>query len=818
MINLINRPKRRRDERDLREAIPIFSFENNKVVFRDGHVAVGFRIHAAEMETWSAAHYASFNNSLAQQLSSFPEEAVLQKTDVYYFEEYQGDAGAREYFELKTQQHFAHSMVLHHKGYLFISFPPQNKKRNSIHPFNTLLMASKSMLGNAFGQIEEALEKVELQATEFINGLQGVHGVSFSRMREEELKIMYSQYYTLNFEEDNHQNLACAVSADLDGIQVGEKRLNLISMRSRGNFIEDAVMNVHGVTAPYTYLLGNYMQIPHITTTTIKIENTEKELSRLDQNRFWNSTMDWMGTQDNDLAGGNIEEFTAMIRNSSQRLVSVSVNVMIYDSDQAIRQNYLEQAKRDMRSIANSECIVESSDTLALYFANTPGNAYNNYRWMLMSDEMACKYFNFISNTRSATHGDMLCDRFRNPVQVNFFNTSLTNQNAIIVGETGGGKSFTNGYFMIQRKERGARQVIIDVGGTYRNTLLMLNGEQFEDTYFEYDPQKPMAFAPFQVTQDEHGKYMYGDDKLDFLLSLLSTMWKGVDAVNSIKNIEKSILLEILISYYAHINEHKLPAKFNTFYEFCQELRKSAAHNEDLKADFQYFDIVEFLRVLRPFYNGPMKELLNGEKQRDLSEYPLICFDLARIQEKEMIYPIVTQLIIQLVLDQLDRFPDDEKFIYIDEAWSMLEGTLGDFMQAMFRTIRKLNGSIWIITQNINDITSSIHHKAILANAATKVILRHTDAKLAEEAASALGFTNHARELLFSLRDGGDFRDILVKMGEDVRVYALEAPPQHAAVLSSKPKERNEFRRLMKKYGSQALALEEFVAQKMSVV
>ncbi len=821
MINLINRPRRKRNETDLTEVIPIFSFENNKVVFKDGRVAVGFHIQCAEMETWSPAKYASFNHTLAQQLVTFPQYVTVQKTDVYHFKEYQGNLDAREYFELKTNKHFAYSLALHHEGYLFISFPALvGKVRTDLHPFNTLLLASKNMLGNVFARIEETLGIAEQQASEFVSGLQGLYGIKLKRMDETALKSLYAQYYTLNFDQPNDTGLACAMSADLDGIQVGEKRVNIISMKGRGNYIEDAVVNMHGVTAPYTYMLGNYMQIPHITTTTLKIEDTEKELKRLDDNYFWNASMaaDWMGSQDNDIEGGNIKEFTGMIRDQGHRLVSMSVNVMVYDADPNIRQTYLEQAKRDMRSIANAECIVESSDTLALFFANTPGNAYNNYRWMLMSDEMGSKYFNFISNTRSALKGDVLCDRFRNPLLVNFFNTKLNNQNAIIVGETGGGKSFTNGYFMIQRKERGARQVIIDVGGTYRNTLLMLNGEKFEHTYFEYNPEKPMSFAPFHAARDQEGRYVYDEDKIDFLLSLLCIAWKGTDGVKTIKEIEKTILEDTLISYYEHISKEDKAAKFSTYYEFCQALLAKSEEDgqKGLKADFKFFNLVEFLRVLRPYYNGQLKSLLNGEVQKDLSEYDLLCFDLARIQKKEKLYPIVTQLIIQLVLDQLQRFPDDEKYLYIDEAWSMLEGTLGDFMMAMFRTIRKLKGSIWIITQNINDIVKSMHKDAILANAATKIILRHTDAKLRDEVGTALGFTEHGKDILASLRDGGSYRDILIKMGEDIRAYALEAPAEHAAVLSSKPEERNEFIRLMKKYGSQALALEEYVQRKTS--
>ena len=141
---------------------------------------------------------------------------------------------------------------------------------------------------------------------------------------------------------------------------------------------------------------------------------------------------------------------------------------------------------------------------------------------------------------------------------------------------------------------------------------------------------------------------------------------------------------------------------------------------------------------------------------------------------------------------------------------------MGEFMQGMFRTIRKTNGSIWMITQNIDDILKSRHCKAILANAGTKVILQHDDQALANDVADVLGFTDHERDLLFSLRDGGYFRDILIKAGAQARVYALESPQHQAAVLTSKPKERNEFVRLLTKYGSQALALEEFVNRKMS--
>ena len=815
MINLMR--KLGRNDRSLTDAFPVLGIENNKVAFKDGRVGIGFEILGAEMETWSPAQYASFNNSLVQQLGSFPDYTTIQKTDIYYHEEYQGDHSSTEFFEMKLKKHFSGSLVLHHRSYLFVTLPAKGgRSRTTIHPLNTLMVATKSMLGhNIFKDIESSLGATEQLGMEFMNSLQGLYGVELERLEETDLVRLYSQYFSLDFSEAAIEN-SSAITANADGIQVGEKRLNVVTMQNRGSFIDDAVANSHGVAASYTYMLGNYLQIPHITTTTLRLDNTEKGLKKLDQNNFFNRTIGTLGTQDNDISGDTIEQFTAMVRSESQRLASVSISVMLYDADPFIRRKYVEEAKREMRGMAGSQCIVESSDTLSLYFANAPGNAYNSYRWMLMSNVMGSKYFNFTTNTRSAQKGDLICDRFRNPIRIDFFNTDLNNQNALIVGETGGGKSFSNGFFMIQRKERKARQVIIDKGGTYRNTLLMLNGDTFDQTYFEYNPERPMAFAPFRADRDEHGQYIVDEEKVVILLGLLVTIWKGAKKVDEVTEEEKSVLLDIILDYYQYVGKHDQPANFSSFYEFAETLVALSEQDPVLKRKFVYFDVHSFLLVTRKYHDGPLKHLLNAEVQTDLSSHDLICFDLARIQDNEMVYPVVTQLIIQLVLDQLSLFPDQEKFIYIDEAWSMLEGTLGDFMQGMFRTIRKLNGCIWIITQNIDDIINSRHNKAILANAATKVILRHSDLNLAGEVADALGLTDHGRDLLFSLRDGGVFRDVFIKMGEENRVYAIEAPPHQAAVLSSKPKERNKFLSLLQRYGNQALALEEFIAQKIS--
>ena len=81
---------------------PIFTIENDKVVFKDGRVGIGFSIQTAEMETWSPDQYESFNTALARFVTSLQADASVQKSDFYYYSNNIVYDDPREYFELMT--------------------------------------------------------------------------------------------------------------------------------------------------------------------------------------------------------------------------------------------------------------------------------------------------------------------------------------------------------------------------------------------------------------------------------------------------------------------------------------------------------------------------------------------------------------------------------------------------------------------------------------------------------------------------------------------------------------------------------------------
>ena len=496
---LLIKPIRRRARKSayLAQRLPVFALEKNKVIFRDGRVAVGFRVHGAPLESWSEGHFQQANERLARQLKLLPTGTVVQKTDVYYDQEYRPEGKPTAYYEGKLLDHFFARLVLRHESYLFLSFPSKSRHRfKRLNPITSGFSQAGSVVKNPFSGIEKLLREAEAIASEFVQGLFSLKDVSFTRLDEGALNELLVRYLKLSFNEAGNK-LNREVYNDLSGLVIGEKKANVITMTGQGSEVFASVKNGEGVSSPYGYGLSQYLQFPHIVTQCLLVEDTERELKSLDFERKLNDSLEWLTTQDHELKAEELDEFTAFVRSGNARLVSLHQSVIVYSNDDELRQSYIDRTVSAIGSLYGAEALVESYDTANMFFASLPGNGFQHYRWLITADQIASCYLHWMTNVSGDKTGDYLCDRFRNLLQVNLFNTSQANQNCVVIGPSGSGKSYTMGNFIAQRLERGARQIIIDKGGTYRNVMYALNGKDFAQTYFEYTAEKPLAFNPF---------------------------------------------------------------------------------------------------------------------------------------------------------------------------------------------------------------------------------------------------------------------------------------------------------------------------------
>ena len=795
------------------DIIPIFSVESNQLVLKDGRIAVGFSVSGVETEKLTAKQYDYMNTLIFGALKVLPDGTIIQKLDSYYFKEYDVSTKNKTYFQRRTIEHFSERSILLHDGYLFISIGQSiESERNAA---NTLFALGKSLRKNPFDKIVQRQVSIEQLAADFTTTLSGFEGIEFKRLNDDDLQDLYLKYYNLEFDSNNQPvDSLRTFTPSSTHAAVGEKRVNVITMSGKGSPLEPFARNMQNIMSPWVHPIANYLYFPHILSVSIKIMNKEQVLSGMDTTAKIIQNLDFFMSQDNRIKREEILDFTEEVRSENKNIVSTNVSVILYSTNDYEIEKNIQRTVAAFREMGSSECFIESLDTANLFIANAPGNSDQNYRWITMTGDNGAAYLNFVTKYSADLKGDLLCDRSGEPLLVNLFNEDLENQNAVVVGPTGSGKSFTIANFLVQRFDRGEPQIVIDVGGTYLSAFIALNGK-----YFEYDPEHPLKFNPFLIQREQDNTFSMNNDKSNFLTNLITVIWKGQDAV--IRQHERSVLNELLLHYYVEYNkkikqnysESFLPS-LSGFYEYIIEYMNSHSEDIEYKKQAGSFNFNEFLLCLKPFAIGQYKDVLNSDEYEDLAAYKLICFDMKKIKSNPILYPVVGMMITELAADQLARYPKINKWIYMDEAWSMLSDTMTDFIELMYRTIRKNNGSMCIITQGINEIITSPIGKAIKINAATKIILRHTDTEEVATLSKEFAFTQHEKEKILSLAKTDNYREVFIKQGEYGKAYRLELPYAVQAILTSKPRERDKLRDLTAEYGDIYAAIRQFVELK----
>lgn len=788
---------------------PVFSIEQATdgrpiAILKDGRVAVGYRFEGVEAESITGGEYDALGAAFYRATRTLPVGTVIQRFDAYHAERHRTPKGVRERtdapFTQQQHRHMQERPVLHHAAYLFLSFGSEKQPRTNAA--NTLwAKLGLPSLKDPFADIDRLVERAERAADEFSQSI-SLGRLTLTRLTAEELEGLYFQYFNLDFGR-TPSTLNRSVQPDTSFVGIGEKKANVLTMIGQPSVIYNTGPGRTGVEGPFVSNLALDLQVPHLLVTSFLIEDTEKVIGDLEFEQKVNRNLDFLMTHENKIKMLELEEYIDGLRTDNKSLMSVNLSLLVWHVDDKAREGLIQRGIAAFRAMGGADVFIETMDTTNLFFALAPGNGYQNYRWLLMSGDNAACYLNCATNYRTANQGELLADRYGNPVLVNLFNTDLNNQNSVVVGPTGSGKSFTMGYFMLQRYETGRRQIIIDVGGTYLSLMTALGGR-----YYQYDPQQPIKFNPFGIQTDSGGHYVPDGDKINFLSTLLAIIWKGYK--RPVRQAERSVLVRLIPMYYQWYNAQVDRDPLNPptsvpslvgFYDFLYQYLKDNEGTEELTRWNKAFDFAEFFTCLEPFVVGHYRDVLDATDNEDISAFPLVCFDMARIKDNELLKAVVTVLITELSLDVIRRYPKDVKYLYMDEAWSMLSEGMGDFVEMMYRTIRKNNGSMCIITQGVKEIEDSAVGPVIIANADTKIILNHQDTKQLDRVAAVLGFTKHELDKMRSIRVAKTWREIFIRQGEYGKVFRLEAAPNIYPLLTSKPAEREHLRDLTKSYG-----------------
>ncbi|WP_057936229.1 TraG family conjugative transposon ATPase [Algoriphagus resistens] len=795
---------------ELNKLFPLYKYTQELLVSRQGDLTACYALDLPALFTLSKSEAEAIHGLFVKAWKVLPEGTIIWKQDWFEKETVQVDwTSDSSFLSRKSDAYFEGKPVLTHHCYIFITFPnPEKPLRNSSFSnlFRSHWIGEPILTADLLQRIKGTLGQME--------HLLGTGNISLKRLEENELlggehsKGLLEKYL-----------MPGAFDRELIDQELkpewrsGKQYLGMVSISSLDQIPSE--LEVSRVYEPYSgdlskfYLgfaspMGQLLSCNHIYQQVIQLVEKEESFSRLESKRLRMHALSRY-SRANELAADSIQEYLEDGIKEAKVPVRMHAHLLCWeDSNQALTTS-LQQAAS---ALSNLELIpkIETIGAPQLYWAGIPGNAAAlplNETCSLFLDAALCLY-NLESSPKAdlAAKGLKLGDRtYGQPVWVDLSDEPvrkgwITNRNKFILGPSGSGKSFFTNHMVRSYYEQGTHVVLVDVGHSYQGLCELVGGY-----YFTYSESNPICFNPFYL-----GAEGLGTEKKESLKTLLLALWKKED--ESFRRSEYVAISNAVKCYYEKLAANNgIEPCFNTFYEFLADDYSKLIREEGVKSGD--FDLGNFLYVLKPFYSGgEFDYLLNARENLDLLEQPFIVFELDKIKDHPILFPVVTLIIMEIFIAKMRTLKGIRKMILIEEAWKAIakEG-MAEYIKYLFKTVRKFYGEAIVVTQEVEDIIQSpIVKEAIINNSDCKILLdqRKYQNKF-DQIQRLLALSEKDKALVLSLNRANDpalkYKEVFIGLGSQSQVFRTEVSMEEYLTYTTEEKEKMELEKLCFKHG-----------------
>ena len=245
-----------------------------------------------------------------------------------------------------------------------------------------------------------------------------------------------------------------------------------------------------------------------------------------------------------------------------------------------------------------------------------------------------------------------------------------------------------------------------------------------------------------------------------------------------------------------------------------QRIERMERQKRDLKVTRLSFDtffpINEFAAILEPFHKGgKLDTILNNDMDMNLFDEKFIVFEIDKIKDDPVLFPIVVLIIMDVFLQKM-RIKKGRKALIIEEAWKAISSpTMAEYIKYLYKTVRKFHGIAGVVTQELGDVIDSpIVKEAIINNSDIKILLDQAKFKdRYDEIAAILGITDVQRQQIFTINsldnhEGRNyFKEVWICRGQSADVYGVEEPPECYMAYTTERAEKEALKIYIRHYG-----------------
>ncbi len=390
----------------------------------------------------------------------------------------------------------------------------------------------------------------------------------------------------------------------------------------------------------------------------------------------------------------------------------------------------LDRVTKEIDSVLSSLLIIAKQATLEMEegFKSTLPMFYDKLSvWRNMDTTSLALTFPFATASLTKNEGILYGVNEHDSSLIIFDRFTLENANEVILGKSGGGKSFYVKLESLRLLMMGVDVIIIDPENEYKKLTEAMGGE-----FFEFSMSSPHKINPFDLSTVEPLPDELSNKILD-LHSLLKVM------MGDLTPAQDALIDRALVMTYQEKGIAQDPQTFKNPPPLLEDLYKILLGMETAEAK-------ELADRLEKYVKGSASGIFNAQSNFDIKNQ-LTVFGIRDLEEN--LRPVAMYVVLDYVWNRI-RKDKRKRVLVVDEAWYLIQHKdSGAYLHSFAKRARKYLLGLTTITQDVEDFLATEEGRAIITNSSLQVILKQSTAAV-EKISETFYLTGGEKHFLLS--------------------------------------------------------------------
>ena len=390
----------------------------------------------------------------------------------------------------------------------------------------------------------------------------------------------------------------------------------------------------------------------------------------------------------------------------------------------------LDRSSKEVESTLSSLLIVAKKATLEMengFKSSLPMFADKLQVWRNMDTTSLATMFPFSTASLTANEGILYGVNEHDGSLVIFDRFTLENANSVILGKSGGGKSFLVKLEALRSLVMDTDVIIVDPENEYQKMCEAFGGE-----FVSFALSSPYKINPFELNHDG----IEQDELSNKILNLHSLMRV---IMGDLTPSQDALLDRALVAAYQQKGITQDPESFKNEAPLLEDLYK-------VLLGFETAEAAELATRMEKFIKGSASGIFNQQSNFDIKNHFTV-FGVRDLEEN--LRPVAMYIILDYIWNRIRR-DKRRRILIIDEAWYLVKHKdSARYLQSFAKRARKYQLGLTTITQDVEDFLNVEEGRAILTNSSLQILLKQSTAAV-DKIAEVFNLTGGEKHFLLS--------------------------------------------------------------------